>query len=63
MGKKELKKKLEGTETVASRLSGLLNSMDVWDIDDKELRCIVSQYLAEYHVKSANLAIELKNMD
>lgn len=63
MEKKELKKQLEGIESIMTRLSGILSAIDIWKIDDDKLKSDISDYLVGYHIKAADLVRTLKNMD
>lgn len=59
--KEDLKRELRNIESVTNCLSTALRSLSLYDVEDKELEKVLAGYISQYHVKAANLALELKN--
>lgn len=59
--KEDLKRELRNIEFVTNCLSTALRSLSTFGVADEGLEKVLTMYISEYHVKAANLALELKN--
>ena len=63
MEKKDLQRQLNAVEMVTNSLSMINSTMQAYDIEDPKLTSVIAEFLSAYHLKAANLALDLKNME